>query len=296
MLPMHGRFITYLSVEKRASVHTVTAYRIDLEQFQKYISEEFEHTGIESATSNMIRSWVVKLKDAGIASKSINRKITALRSFYNFYQKSNPGFINPASKINALKVKKQLPVFIPQESMNTIPDVPDGAYSFFELRDFLIIEVLYQTGMRRSELVNLRDKDIDFDRSVFKITGKGNKQRLVPFHTKLTALLETYIHERQKKFGNKHETLILTNKGKPATADFIYRTVNKRLKQITSLTKTSPHILRHTFATHLLNNGASLIAIRELLGHSNLAATEVYTHNTIDQLKKIHEQAHPKGH
>jgi integrase/recombinase XerC len=296
MLPMRDQFITYLSVEKRASAHTITAYKADLKQFEVFLADTFEHNNLESATSNMVRTWVVRMKDDGLSSRSINRKITTLRSLYNFYQKSNPDFINPAVNISSLKARKQLPVFIPQENMSAMLDKTESEISFRDLRDYLIIEVLYQTGMRRSELVSLRDHDIDYGRAVFKITGKGNKQRLVPFHMKLTALLKTYTQERQKKFKGTHGAFILTDKGKPATADFIYRAVSRRLRQFTSLTKTSPHILRHTFATHLLNNGASLIAIRELLGHSNLAATEVYTHNTIDQLKKIHEQAHPKGH
>ncbi len=293
---MRERFLTYLTTEKRASAHTLDAYNTDLKQFEMFVSEIYDLEGIQSATSNMIRSWVVQLKDHGISARSINRKLTSLRSYYGFLQKTNPGTDNPAAKINSLKSKKQLPVFIPQESMQKLLEDEGSGLGFSELRDYLIIEVLYQTGMRRAELVQLKEKDIDFGRSVFKVSGKRNKQRFVPFHSKLSLALNAYLEAKHNKYGTAVPALIVSDKGRPATADLIYRIVNSYLKQFTSLTKTSPHVLRHTFATHLLNNGASLIAIRDLLGHSNLAATEIYTHNSIEQLKKIHEQAHPKGH
>lgn len=292
---MRTAFTTYLSHQKRCSVHTTSAYNTDLMQFEQYLKQTFETESSVEATSVMVRSWVVSLKENGISSRSINRKLTALRSFYNFCIQSGWLETNPASTINALKTKKQLPVFVSNESMELLLAEGQNSTDFNELRDNLIIEVLYQTGMRRSELVQLKEGDIDFSRSVMKISGKRNKQRFVPFQDKMARVLKTYLQAKHHKFGRVENHLILNNKGKAADEHLIYRTVNKKLKQFSSLTKTSPHVLRHTFATHLLNNGASLIAIKELLGHSNLAATQVYAHNTIAHLKRIHEQAHPRG-
>lgn len=292
---MRSAFTTYLSHQKRCSVHTTKAYDIDLMQFEEYLQQVFETDALLEATSIMIRSWVVHLKENGISSRSINRKITALRSFFNFCIQSGKIETNPASTINSLKTKKQLPVFVSNESMELFLSAGASSTDFNEIRDHLIIELLYQTGIRRSELVNLKEGDIDFGRSVLKISGKRNKQRFVPFQVKMASLLNTYLQAKHYKFREHEAHLILNNKGKAADVHFIYQTVNSKLKQVSSLTKTSPHVLRHTFATHLLNNGASLIAIKELLGHSNLAATQVYAHNTIAHLKRIHEQAHPRG-
>lgn len=292
---MRTAFTTYLSHQKRCSVHTTNAYNIDLMQFEEYLQQTFETDSLLEATSIMIRSWIVYLKENGISSRSINRKLTALRSFFNFCIQSGWMETNPASAINALKTKKQLPVFVSNESMDLLLSAGANSADFHEMRAHLIIELLYQTGMRRSELVNLKEGDIDFGRAVLKISGKRNKQRFVPFQDKLAKILKTYIHAKHYKFGRDEVHLIINNKGTAADVQFIYRTVNNKLKQVSSLTKTSPHVLRHTFATHLLNNGASLIAIKELLGHSNLAATQVYAHNTVAHLKRIHEQAHPRG-
>ncbi len=292
---MRTAFTTYLSHQKRCSVHTTSAYNTDLMQFEQYLKQTFETESSLEATSVMVRSWVVSLKENGISSRSINRKLTALRSFYKFCIQSGWLQTNPASTINSLKTKKHLPVFVSNESMDLLLTEGQNSTDFNELRDNLIIELLYQTGMRRSELVQLKEGDIDFSRSVMKISGKRNKQRFVPFQDKMARVLKTYLQAKHYKFGMFEIHVILNNKGKAANEHMIYSTVNKKLKQFSSLTKTSPHVLRHTFATHLLNNGASLIAIKELLGHSNLAATQVYAHNTIAHLKRIHEQAHPRG-
>jgi integrase/recombinase XerC len=292
---MRTAFTTYLSHQKRCSVHTVNAYGIDLMQFEQYLKQEFETDSLHKTSTLMIRSWIVTLKENGISSRSINRKLTALRSFYTFCIQSGWMETNPASTINALKTKKQLPVFVSNESMDLLLASGANSTDFNELRDHLIIELLYQTGMRRAELITLKESNIDFGRSMLKISGKRNKQRFVPFQAKMATVLKTYLQAKHFRFGKDEPHLIVTNKGKAADAQLIYRTVNNKLKQVSSLTKTSPHVLRHTFATHLLNNGASLIAIKELLGHSNLAATQVYAHNTIAHLKRIHEQAHPRG-
>lgn len=184
---------------------------------------------------------------------------------------------------------------MPGDDMQSLLDFCQSQEGFTGIRDYLIIEVFYQTGMRRSEMAQLSEHDIDFERNVIKVRGKGNKERFIPFHATLHQRLNDYLQIKKQQIESPAEALFVNTKGKPLTANMIYQIVNRLLKQFTSLTKTSPHVLRHTFATHLLNNGASLIAIRELLGHSNLAATEIYTHNSIDQLKKIHQQAHPKG-
>lgn len=288
-------FTTYLSHQKRCSVHTTNAYNSDLMQFEQYLIQAFETESPVEATSVMIRTWIVSLKENDISSRSINRKLSALRSFYNFCIKSGWLEVNPALTINSLKTKNQLPVFVSNESMDLLLAEGQKSTDFNELRDQLIIELLYQTGMRRSELAQLKESDIDFVRAVLKIKGKRNKQRFVPFQDEMARVLSTYIQAKHEKFGKDEIHLVVNNKGRATDEQLIYRTVNKKLKQFSSLTKTSPHVLRHTFATHLLNNGASLIAIKELLGHSNLAATQIYAHNTIAHLKRIHEQAHPRG-
>ncbi len=292
---MRNNFLKYLSTEKRYSAHTISAYETDLKQFENFVSNTFEENSIVQASPAMIRSWVVSLKDAGIGSRSINRKLTCLRSFYNFCMRRHKSTSNPATRISSLKVGKKLPVFVSGEGMEKILDTDYENLNFPLLRDHLIIEVLYQTGIRRSELLQIEEKDLDFSRSLLKITGKRNKQRYLPLQPFLEKLIRHYLDLKRKTFSAPSNRLLVNNKGMEAGPHLVYRVVNKQLKPHTSLNKTSPHVLRHTFATHLLNGGANLIAIKELLGHSNLAATQIYAHNTIEHLKRIHEQAHPKG-
>ncbi len=285
-------FITYLKSEKRSSKHTVKAYKTDLEQYSEFIQLQYNCT-IDNATTSFIRAWISHLKANHLDNKSINRKISALKSCYSFLHAN--AFIddNPSDKIKTLKTKDYLTVFIPQTDMEK--EIQQAAPTDFAgSRDRLVFELLYQTGMRASELINLTINDIDFQRQQIKVTGKGNKQRLLPINKLLTQQIKNYLSLKQHIFPEEKH-LIVSNKGNQAYEVLLHRIVHNQLSAITTVSKKSPHVLRHTFATHMLNNGASLIAIKELLGHSNLAATQIYTHNTIEQLKKIHQQAHPKG-
>lgn len=292
---MTDPYLAYLISEKRCSTHTIIAYQTDLKQFAEYLKHTFETDTLDEASPEMVRSWVVSLKDSGLSNRSINRKLSSLRNCYRFYIKNKNLAHDPTSGIQSLKSRNKLPVFMPGNDMQNLLDYCESQSGFTGTRDYLIIEVFYQTGMRRSELAQLCEQDIDFERSVIKVQGKGNKERIIPFHIKLNRSLRHYLDLKKQIIESPAKELFVNTKGKPLSTHMIYQIVNRLLKQFTSLSKTSPHVLRHTFATHLLNNGASLIAIRELLGHSNLAATEIYTHNSIDQLKKIHQQAHPKG-
>jgi integrase/recombinase XerC len=253
----------------------------------------------------MIRSWLASLIEEKTSPRSINRKLSTLKSFYKFLLKEGVLIVNPMRKIISLKTSKTLPVFVEKNKMEMLFEKTDFGSGFPALRDRMILEILYATGMRLSELVNLKETDIDFHQSELKVLGKRNKERLIPFSNKFAELLKTYLREKmtwlendgsvKSSFTEEDCWFILINNGKKAYPGFIYKTVTKYLSQVTTLQKTSPHVLRHTFATHLLNNGAELNAVKELLGHASLSATQVYTHNTIEKLKKIYKQAHPKA-
>lgn len=286
-------FIIYLKSEKRYSKHTVKAYQIDLEQFAQFTAEQYNLDSISEATTPMIRDWTASLKAGRFDHTSINRKLSSLRSYFMFLQKNKQIETNPVDKIRSLKVKKRVSVFVPFADMENYSEI-ENETSFASMRNKLIIEILYQSGIRLSELIKLKDADIDLQTLTFKVTGKRNKQRILPFHPQMKSLILEYKSEKNKLFPIT-EFLIVSNKGKKSYSKMIYTIVNSELKKITTLSKTSPHVLRHTFATHLLNNGAALLAVKELLGHTSLASTQVYTHNSIAQLKKIHQQAHPKG-
>lgn len=286
-------FITFIRTEKRYSHHTIKAYQTDLVMFENFLMSEYELSDSCEATSSMIRDYVSSLKEANIDNNSINRKLSTIRSYYNFLIKNSQLLMNQAIKIKALKTKKRTAAFVPKEDMNKHENIEPNP-DFKAIRNLLIIEIFYQTGIRASELVSLKENEIDMFSLTIKVTGKRNKERIVPFHSNMKDLLSSYL-DHKKSLCLESEYLIVSSNGKEVTYQTIYNIVNAELKKITTLTKTSPHILRHTFATHLLNNGASLLSVKELLGHSSLASTQVYTHNTIDQLKKIHQQAHPKG-
>jgi integrase/recombinase XerC len=288
------RFLAYLQFEKRYSTHTVTAYRTDLEQFFEYLSVQYNTIEISEVSHPMIRSWLVSRMESGIGARSVNRQLTTLKSFYKFLLRENVVVLNPMTKITSPKVSKRLPAFIGKEKMAFLLDKTEFGEGYPGLRNKVILEVFYATGMRLSELVHLRESDIDFHHGTIKVLGKRNKERLIPFGNKLGVLLTRYLEEKLTAFGEVSE-LFLTDKGKPVYPRMIYRIVNSNLGTVTTVEKKSPHILRHTFATHMLNNGAELNAVKDLLGHANLAATQVYTHNTIDKLKRIYKQAHPKA-
>lgn len=288
-----GDFITYLQSEKRYSPHTVKAYRIDLMQFELFLADTFEQYAVIEVKETMIRDWVRHLKQQQLDNSSINRKISSVRALFDFLVRNQSMDVNPTTPLNSLKNKKRVANFVPLSDMNKVADSP-SIYDYDPLLKKVIIETFYQSGLRLSELMGLQVGDLDFSTKTIKVTGKRNKQRLIPLHPNLESLLKQFLIERDKT-NPPTQALIVNKQGKSPSKTWVYKTVNEELKKITTLTKTSPHVLRHTFATHLLNNGASLIAVKELLGHSSLAATQIYTHNTIEQLKKIHKQAHPKG-
>lgn len=285
-------FIQYLKVEKRYSPHTITAYTSDLEDFTDYLSANYSQNDLSGVDSQMIRSWVVRLMEQDMDPRSVNRKITTLKSLYKFLQKRHPGLTNPMNRILSPKTSKRLPVFVEEDKMELLLEKMEFGQDFSGLRDRLILEMLYGTGMRLSELLGLKLGDIDLQRDQLKVLGKRNKERILPIHRELKSLLEQYLSKRCEMAGDE---LLLTDKGKKVYEKFVYRVVNMYLSQVTTADKKSPHVLRHTFATHMLNKGADLNAIKELLGHANLAATQVYTHNTIEKLKNVHKQAHPRA-
>jgi integrase/recombinase XerC len=288
------RFLAYIQFEKRYSPHTVTAYKTDLDQFFGYLSKQYSITDIREVNPPMIRSWLVLLMENQVGTRSVNRKLTTLKSFYRYLLKEGVTDENPMRKVTSPKVAKRLPVFIDKDRMDQLLDQREFGEGYPGLRDRLILELFYATGMRLAELVNLKESDIDFHHDTIKVLGKRNKERLIPFSKKFESLLNPYLDEKRSSFGETDD-LFLTDKGRKIYPKMVYRIVTGSLGGVTTMEKKSPHVLRHTFATHMLNNGAELNAVKELLGHASLSATQVYTHNTIDKLKKIYKQAHPKA-
>jgi len=289
-------FLRYLQFEKRFSEHTLTAYATDLEQFAAFLTQEA--IPIETAAYQHIRSWVISLVEDGLHPTSVNRKMASVRSFYKFLHRQKRIGSNPAQRLQALKSPKRLPQFVQENDINRLFDHYDFEDGFKGLRDKLVLELLYGTGMRRAELVGLRDDSINLEKQEIKVLGKRNKERIIPVATDIVELIRNYIKVRNKEFAtvsDQANTLIVTNNGESCYPMMIYRIVKKYLSGVISLEKKSPHILRHTYATHLLNNGADLNAVKDLLGHTSLAATQVYTHNSLDKLKKVFQQAHPKA-
>jgi integrase/recombinase XerC len=293
---MVNSFLDFLQSEKRYSQHTVVSYRTDLKQFQAYLQEVYEESDIANGSHRMIRSWILNMMEGGMEAKSVNRKLAALRTFYKYLLRNKKITVNPMLKITAPKVRKKLPVFIEEASMINLLDQFEFEKGFSGLRDRVVLELFYGTGMRLSELIDLKDRDVHWKEGVVKVKGKGNKERIIPVPQSVMAVAESYLKEKTKlNLCNTGLNFVVTNLGEEVYPVFIYRLVKKYLNHVSTIEKKSPHVLRHTFATHLLNKGADLNAIKDLLGHSSLAATQVYTHNSIDQLKKIFDQAHPKS-
>jgi integrase/recombinase XerC len=289
-------FLSYLKSEKRYSSHTIKAYETDLQQLQQYLLTTFETNDLFTVSHTHLRSWMVSLMEQGISARSINRKISSLKTFYRFEMRRGNIKASPASKLVSPKVKKRLPVFVNEAQMDELFRQESDAGEFSVVRNELVIELLYNTGMRVSELVGLKDSSIDRYTGSVKVLGKGNKERIIPMSKEMINSLRRYKELRNKLFDrNATDTLLVTDSGKPVNSRYVYRIVNSMLGKFTTLDKKSPHVLRHTFATHLLNKGAEISAIKELLGHASLAATQVYTHNTIDKLKDIYKKAHPKA-
>lgn len=292
---MYDKFYKYLEFERRYSLHTLKSYQTDLKQLSDFLIEAYELENPENVDHQMLRSWLVQLVQSGISSKTINRKLATLKSFYKFLKREAIIEILPTSKLIAPKVAKKLPEFVPEKQIENLLNDFEFEDTIDGVRDNLIIEFLYGTGIRLSELINLHELDVDLNSKLVKVLGKGNKERLIPLNAELVNLIKYYLEKKEGGTYNKTDFLIVTNTGNKLYPMFVYRVVRKYLDQVTSIDKRSPHVLRHSFATHLLNKGADLNAIKELLGHSNLAATQVYTHNSLEKIKGIYKQAHPKA-
>jgi len=291
------RFIQYIKFEKRYSPHTVAAYQSDLDQFFKFLNDPDPTVNDPAEITYMhIRNWMVQLMSS-MTARSVNRKIATLRKYFKFLLREGVITNNPASKIQSPKNLKHLPVIVEDAKLSAmLNDTQVFADSFEGLRDKLILETLFGTGIRLAELVTLKESDINIYEGTIKVLGKRNKERIVPINHELKLLLEKYLEvKKSQNFHNNSLTLIVTNRGADAYPKFIYLIVQKYLSNISTQNKKSPHVLRHTFATSLLNRGADLNAIKELLGHANLSATQVYTHNSVERLKSIYKQAHPKA-
>lgn len=289
------QFIKYLKFEKRYSMHTIKAYEIDLTAFQIYLNESYEINYFEVVESQHIRSWIVSLMRKGLSNATINRKIASLKSFYKYLQVHYDLIKNPTDEVVVPKIQKRLPTFVKTTEIARLLESFKDAEDYGSIRDKMVIELLYVTGMRRSELAALEYVDIDFSKEVIKVLGKRQKERLIPVSRSLCEKIQEYWLVRQENFTTSDKHLFLTAKGKPLNSTAIYNIVRKYLEGYTTVEKKSPHTLRHSFATHLLNNGAELNAIKELLGHESLAATQIYTHTTLDKLKKAYLKAHPKA-
>jgi integrase/recombinase XerC len=291
-------FLRYLQLEKRYAVHTVRAYQDDLTQFSKYLITDYEVLQLQQATTAMVRSWLSVLREGreAVSARTISRKLSSLRSFYKYLIKKEQLKISPVAQLHAPKMGKKLPVYVEEQQAEQLFSTATFGDGFKGLTIALTLQLFYETGMRLSELVSLKFADVNVYNRSIKILGKGNKERILPVQPALLQNIQAYEAIKAKTFENYDAVfLLLTEKGKPVYAKYIYRLVNESLGAITTLQKKSPHILRHSFATHLLNNGADLNAVKELLGHASLAATQVYTHNTIGKLKAVHSKAHPRG-
>ncbi|NNK72030.1 MAG: tyrosine-type recombinase/integrase [Flavobacteriaceae bacterium] len=289
-------FLEYLQHERKFSVHTITAYRNDLDSFQEFLRTEFHLDSPEQADYNLIRPWIVSLVEQGLSNRSINRKISALNSYYKFLIRIGDLTINPLARHKALKTKKTIQVPFSENEIRIVLDGDIFDDSFEGKRDKAIIELFYSTGIRRAELIGLKLNDLDYDGRVLKVLGKRNKERLLPLMPSIVRTLEAYVESRfDLEFIHDHEFLFITKKGYKVYETLVYRIINDYFSKASHKVKKSPHILRHSFATHLLNQGADLNAVKELLGHTSLAATQVYTHSSIAELKKVHAQSHPRN-
>ena len=288
-------FLDYLRYERNYSEKTVLAYGEDISQLREFAQEEIGDFNPAEVTPELIREWIVSLMDKGYASTSVNRKLSSLRSFYKFLLKKKVVLVDPLRKITGPKNKKPLPSFLKENEMNRLLDDTDFGEGFEGCRDHLIIEMFYATGIRLSELIGLDDKDVDFSVSLLKVTGKRNKQRLIPFGDELKEGMLEYVNVRNEQVLESGGAFFVRKNGERLYKNLVYNLVKRNLSKVVTLKKRSPHVLRHTFATTMLNNEAELGAVKELLGHSSLATTEIYTHTTFEELKKVYKQAHPRA-
>ena len=289
-------FVNYLKYEKRYSPNTVISYQNDIHQFYKYILDKYSIESIEKVTHFMIRSWLVFMMQEGMSAKSINRKFSALRTYFIFLKRQGIIKINPAKKVIPPKISKRLPKVIQRDEIDKLLDEEVFAENFSGYRDKMIISLLYNTGMRRIELINLNDGSFDFINKTVKVLGKGNKERIVPLTTSVVEELERYIELRNDTFDKREfEYTLLTDKGRKLYPRFVYDVVKRNLSKVSLVQKRSPHVLRHSIATHLADEEVDLNAIKAMLGHANLSATQIYTHNSVEKLRKAYMKAHPKA-
>ena len=289
-------YLHYLSFQKRYSPHTIISYQTDLHNFFDYAVKQYEILILEDIQTSFVRSWLASLKEAKMESRSINRKISALRSFYKYQLKKGIVTVSPLATIHAAKIKKRLPQFVAEKDIKLLFEHVEFAQNWNGKTDRLICTLLYNTGMRKAELIAIQESDVDMGNCYLKILGKGGKERLVPLSNEMIKIIEQYIKDKLTAIKMPDRKFLLVNsKGLKLYPKYVYNTVHKYLAVVTTIDKKSPHIFRHSFATHLMNNGADINAVKELLGHSSLAATQVYTHNTIEKLKEVHKKAHPKA-
>jgi integrase/recombinase XerC len=293
------QFIQYLRYEKKRSSHTITAYEADLMQWARLLSvnpsQFFELSSIQNIQPNDLKLWLKKLHSEGLEASSIQRKIASIKNFFKYQLKIGNLSQNPTRKLSSLKKKKRIPEFVPQRDMQNLLDNIQWKTEFEQVRNQLILEFLYSSGLRRSELINIKISDLQLDKQLVKILGKGNKVRIVPFNESTKKCIQDYLEYCKKNAIVLTDNLLVRKNGKPMYDKLLYRIVKNALLRFTKLRKHSPHVLRHTFATHLLDRGAEIDAVKEMLGHANLAATQIYTHNTLSKLKSIYKQAHPKS-
>ncbi|WP_435263944.1 tyrosine-type recombinase/integrase [Tenacibaculum sp. nBUS_03] len=289
-------FLEYLEFEKKYSKHTIMAYKNDLIAFSEFCVENYEENNLTRIHYREIRSWIVSIVNAGTSNRSVNRKISSLKSFYNFLQKIEEVDVNPLSKHKSLKVQKKVSSPFTEREINDAIEILKKKNDFDGLRNRLIIELLYSTGIRRAELINLKEKNIDYVNNTIKVLGKRNKERLVVLLPFVVETIDSYlIKKKELQVSDDEGFLLVTKKGGKIYETLVYRIINSYFSRVSTKGKKSPHVLRHAFATHLLNNGASLNSVKELLGHSSLASTQVYTHNSLEEIKKVFNMAHPRG-
>lgn len=288
-------FLDNLQFVKRYSAHTIRAYRADLEQFAEYLKSGYEIESTTEVSQAIVRSWLSSLIDSGLSNRSVNRKLSSVKAYFNFLVREGHLKTNSAVRVHALKIPRNLPVSASKTEMRNVLDPGPDILNFTQRRDLLILELLYSTGIRLSELINLKISDVDRPLMTIKVTGKGNKQRNIPITKQLLLRIDEYLIVRQSVVNEGVSEIIITDRGKKAYSVFIYRVVTAHLGASGMKGRKSPHVLRHTFATHMLNEGADLNAIKELLGHASLAATQVYTHVSVEKLKSIYKLAHPRA-
>lgn len=289
-------FTDYLQLEKKYSPHTVTAYLKDLQDFQKFASEEYQYSEIVEVNYSIVRSWIVSLVDSGISNRTVNRKISSLKTYYKFLLKTSQIEINPLAKHKALKTSKKIQVPFSETEIENVMEMLQAENTFEGLRDRLIVELFYSTGIRRAELINVNLNDVSFAQKTIKVLGKRNKERIIPLLPSVFNTINTYLSLRDQLEDIKDSNyLFLTIKGVKVYEMLVYRIINSYFSKTSEKVKKSPHILRHSFATHLLNEGADINAVKELLGHSSLASTQVYTQNSIAKLKEVYKNSHPRN-